>query len=101
MSIESGEANSVDWEAKATRANSIEDWEVEVTFVPGERLGMQFETDTGLVTDVTQDGQADRKGVKLDWIMVQINGEDYSYEAFEEAATGDRPYIIIFDDPDG
>jgi Fe-S cluster biogenesis protein NfuA len=70
--------------------------QITVTFQPGQ-LGLSYTDEE--VTEVTEDGQADRAGVEVGWQIVGINGEEcdsFGDERVFAAAKGDAPFTMTF-----
>jgi len=69
---------------------------VDVTFMPGQ-VGCDIEED--IVTDVYDEGQARREGVKVGWKIKAVNGQacnSFFDDLFEKAKVGKEPYRVTF-----
>lgn len=68
---------------------------VDVTFRPGEKVGIVAVGGTGEVQEVKPGSQADLAGVKSGWNMIMIDGVAYSQPLLKECATGKACAFIV------
>jgi hypothetical protein len=64
-------------------------------FKPG-MLGIMFQPDEGIVSEVAPDGQASQHGIRAGWRMVSVAGEPYFLERFEAFKSARDSYTVVF-----
>jgi len=67
-----------------------------ITFGPG-RLGIKAVWTTGKVEGVSNDGQAQKLGVKVGWSIALIDGQPYTEELIDSKTEGGQDYVLTFD----
>jgi hypothetical protein len=79
--------------------------EVRATFDPGDNGMVVEELENndgkivgGHVISVDPDGQAARKGIRIDQVLVRVDGQKFSLEALEEKKAGDAKYNVTLED---
>lgn len=68
-----------------------------VTFRTRQKLGLRVHHETGVVTNVVPDSQADRAGVKTGWAIVKIDRLAYSQDELMARTTGNRDFVVTFE----
>jgi hypothetical protein len=71
--------------------------EILTTFQPG-MLGLRLERANGRVLEVDPAGEAYHQGVRLGWVMHEVDGEPYTDELFLKAREGYEEYIVTWVD---
>mmetsp|Transcript_40601 Transcript_40601/g.91583 ORF Transcript_40601/g.91583 Transcript_40601/m.91583 type:complete len:353 (+) Transcript_40601:66-1124(+) len=64
-------------------------------FQPG-RLGIAADWTTGLLTEVTKGGQAERLGIHVGWQLQSVNGQPYSEVLLLAAVEAAKPFMVVF-----
>jgi len=68
-----------------------------VTFQLGS-IGMNVDWQTGVVHTIDAGGQAARHGVKIHWVIQQVNGKAYTEDLLLDALAGVKPYVLQFEE---
>ena len=69
---------------------------VNVTVKPGSQLGLQYEFETGLITDVLLKSPAGHAGVQRGWSILKINGKPYSQNELNARRRGHCNFTVTF-----
>jgi predicted metalloprotease with PDZ domain len=69
---------------------------LDVTFKGGEKMGIGFHRQTGVVDQVAPGTPADLAGVKVGWAIVDNDGHAFTYDDFKVKAAGDQDFVIRF-----
>merc|ERR1712039_1006157 len=67
--------------------------EATIELQPG-LMGFRIQNDTGHITEVIADGQAERNGVKVGWSIVEIDKRPYSISLLRQRREGHLPYTL-------
>jgi hypothetical protein len=72
---------------------------IEVTFQVSGKIGVVYNPETGDITDIRKDGQGEKLGVQVGWIIAGVDSMPFNVDLFKERAATGSPYSITLKRP--